>query len=346
MNGKYDIAIIGAGPAGSSAAIEAVRAGARVLLLEKSSFPRHKVCGEFLSPEVGGIVTELGCGHLLDRAVPLESAQVHTSSGRTLDFPLEPRAHSLSRFALDDGLAREACRLGVDFQPGTPVAEGDAIPAPIVILAWGRRIAENRPGAFFGFKAHFLGEYPRRVDLHFFHAGYVGISPVEDGRINVCALVEKRLVRSAEEITRLFLGDNPKQEWPFLFTGPLHPGWQNRDLLAGGAWAAGDAAAFLDPFTGDGISLAMRSGRLAARAAMECLNRSAAAGEIQARYVEALRRMCRRQFAAARLLRFGAHRAWIEAPVSWLLESAPRLRATLFRVTRGKLAGWEGFEPS
>jgi len=318
----YDVAIIGAGPAGSAAAIEAARAGARVLLLEKDTFPRHKVCGEFLSPEVAQVLGELGCSAILDAAVPMRLARVHTPSNHVLDFPLTPAGFSLSRRTFDDALVREAVRIGVTFQQAH-VTDPDSLPALAVIPAWGRKIRENLPGGFFGFKAHFRGEWPAQVDLHFFDGGYLGISPVEGGSINVCGLVEKRLIRDAESIARRFLGPGPQQEWPFLYTGPLHPGWQG-----GQGFAAGDAAAFLDPFTGDGISLALRSGRLAAGEALaEPLATSA--------YRRELKRMCRGQFAAAKVLRFGAHRAWIEAPVARLLQANPRLRRTLFEITRG-----------
>jgi flavin-dependent dehydrogenase len=196
-----------------------------------------------------------------------------------------------------------------------------------VIQASGRN---SRAGRWFGFKAHFLGHYPARVDLHFLPGGYLGVSPVENGRINVCALVEKRQVRQASAIVRGILGDAFPQEWPFLFTGPLDPGWRGFPGLS-----AGDAVAFLDPFTGDGISLALRSGRLAAQAALRML-----AGEnettVVGHYGEQLRRMYHHQFGVARVLRFGAHRAWLEAPVSRLLAASPALRRAVFQVTRGK----------
>ncbi|MGH9566287.1 MAG: FAD-dependent oxidoreductase, partial [Candidatus Angelobacter sp.] len=48
---EYDLIVVGGGPAGCACAITAARSGARVLLLEKETFPRHKVCGEFVSPE-------------------------------------------------------------------------------------------------------------------------------------------------------------------------------------------------------------------------------------------------------------------------------------------------------
>jgi flavin-dependent dehydrogenase len=199
-----------------------------------------------------------------------------------------------------------------------------------VIQASGRSARSGDAAQHFGFKAHFLGSYPARVDLHFLPGGYLGVSPVEDGRINVCALVEKGLVRQADAIVRGILGDQFPQEWPFIYTGPCNPGWRGMHGLE-----AGDAVAFLDPFTGDGISLALRSGRLAAAAARRMLAGESEATVI-ASYGEDLRRMYGHQFAAARLLRFGARRAWLETPVSRLLAASPALRRMVFRVTRGK----------
>jgi flavin-dependent dehydrogenase len=338
VSGVYDVAIIGAGPAGSAAAIELSRAGANVLLLEKAAFPRHKVCGEFLSPEVAGVLDELGCSKLLDSAPRMDVACVHTLSKQVLEFPLPSPAHGLSRRTLDDGLVRAACGHGATFSQKAEITacadgaltarDGRRFQARVVIQASGRSTNTGTTN-WFGFKAHFLGHYPACVDLHFIPGGYLGVSPVEDGRINVCALVEKRLVRQAHEIVRGILGDALPQEWPFLFTGPLDPGWRGLHGLT-----AGDAVAFLDPFTGDGISLALRSGRLAARAALRML-----AGEreatVVANYGQELQRMYRHQFGAARLLRFGAHRPWLEAPVSRLLAASPALRRAVFQVTRG-----------
>ncbi len=322
----YDVAVIGAGPAGSAAAIELARAGASVVLFEKSEFPRHKVCGEFLSPEVATVLDELGCGRLLDPAPRMNLACVHTRSGQFLDFPMDSPAFGLSRWALDSGLVRAAESQGATFVPKT---DGQQFDAPVVIDASGRK---SREGSTFGFKAHFLGDYPARVDLHFIDAGYFGVSPVENGRINVCGLIEKSQVRQASDILRATLKDAWPQEWPLIFTGPLDPGRRTIDHLQ-----AGDAAAFLDPFTGDGISLALRSGRLAAAAALRMLNGESEAAAL-VHYKKELRKMHSGQFSAAGLLRFGAHRTWLEAPVSRLLAASPALRRTVFRITRGKTA--------
>src|SRR5438132_2739293 len=95
----YDLIIIGAGPAGSSAAISAARCGARVLLLERGRFPRHKVCGEFVSAESLGLLTNLLDGHyatLLQNAVRISKARLFLD-GRTLQTAVHPPAASIAR---------------------------------------------------------------------------------------------------------------------------------------------------------------------------------------------------------------------------------------------------------
>lgn len=352
MSASFDVAIVGAGPAGCAAGIELARAGARVLLLEKSEFPRHKVCGEFLSPEVAAVLEELGCVALLDPAARLECGHVFTGSGFELRFPFPKPAYGLSRRMLDDGLARFACTLGVALEQKTEVSsvennivvsrDGRRFAARAVLLACGRHSllnpAPSGRRAFFGFKAHFRGPWPARLDLHFFPGGYLGVMPIEDGGINACALVEKHLLKDHDSLFRKVLGREIQMDGEVLFTGPLEPGW-SKGCKAGspGILAAGDAAVFVDPFTGDGISLALRSGQMAARHTLALLE-GADPRRVAVRYNKDLHQLCGRQMAASRVLRFGAVLPFLEAPVARLLAASPKLRNVVFRITRGSLA--------
>src|SRR5438445_3574993 len=93
----YDLIIIGAGPAGSSAAITAARSGARVLLLERGRFPRHKVCGEFVSAESLDLLSSLlhsHHAHLLTDAPRMPQLRVYLD-GRILRSLVEPPAASI-----------------------------------------------------------------------------------------------------------------------------------------------------------------------------------------------------------------------------------------------------------
>ena len=122
---QYDLIVAGAGPAGSACAITAARAGARVLLLEKERFPRHKVCGEFVSPESLALLQSL-----LPRSEPeilayasrpwITSARIFLDE-TPLTLPVSPPAQSIPRFELDAALFESARREGVQGREGATV---------------------------------------------------------------------------------------------------------------------------------------------------------------------------------------------------------------------------------
>lgn len=353
----WDIAIIGAGPAGCATAMELARAGATVGLLEKAAFPRDKLCGEFLSPEVAEILDELGLGRQFQalQPAPIERAVVVTPSGARLEFPFPAPAWGLSRLRLDHLLAEAAQQSGAQLLEKTEISgvhkghfgqsldarDGRRFHARAVLLAAGRHsllqpVRAPRFGsrAYFGFKAHYEGECDRRVELYFFDGGYCGLAPVEGGRVNVCCLLEKRLLRgnAAEQVlarvaplaTRLA---GLRRSEPFLHTGPVAMGWRRPPP---GLLPAGDAALFVDPFTGDGISLALQTGRLAAR---HLLGNGSCLPKLEEHYLKDLRRRFGRQLRAARLLRAAASRPWLERPLVRLFSSSA-LRRAAFLATR------------
>jgi len=387
----WDIAIIGAGPAGCAAAIELALAGARVGLLEKAAFPRDKLCGEFLSPEVAQILDELGLGRQFRalQPAPIERAVVVTPSGARLEFPFPAPAWGLSRLRLDHLLADATQQSGAQLLEKTEIAkvwdrhscavptlltrlpwslfhgeqatkqkmqgpsswngtclslearDGRQFGARAVLLAAGRhsllqpvRTPRFASRAYFGFKAHYEGECDGRVELYFFKGGYCGLAPVEGGRVNLCCLLEKRLLRGneAEQVlarvaplaTRLA---GLRRSEPFLHTGPVAMGWGRPPP---GMLPAGDAALFVDPFTGDGISLALQTGRLAAR---HLLGNAPRLAKYEEDYLKDLRRRFGRQLRAARLLRAAASRPWLERPLVRLFSSSA-LRRAAFLATR------------
>src|SRR6476660_4002997 len=119
----YDLIIIGGGPAGASAAISAAREGATVLLLDRGRFPRHKVCGEFVSAESLGLLKELlDSQHdaLIQDAVRIPHARIFLD-GRTLKAHVDPPAASIARFDLDAALWHSAVSTGVDARQQTMV---------------------------------------------------------------------------------------------------------------------------------------------------------------------------------------------------------------------------------
>jgi len=151
---EFDIAIVGAGPAGSSAAITAARSGARVALVEAGEFPRHKVCGEFASAESLGILRDLlrwvsDADRILGAAPVIDQVRLVLDQS-TVTARVAPPALSISRYDLDMLLWRAAQQAGVQARSSCEVravrgsgpfqldTSSGAIETSAVIIAAGR----------------------------------------------------------------------------------------------------------------------------------------------------------------------------------------------------------------
>src|ERR1019366_2101232 len=182
--------VVGGGPAGVMAALAAMRQGAPVRIFEKSAFPRHKVCGEFLSPAILPLLRRAGCGaaFLALRPAVLRSMRLYFGT-RVIRHPLPEPAYGLSRYELDRLLLEHAASAGAEV-----VREhwSAAAPEDNVILAGGRRSIAPAGDRLFGFKTHFSGPVNDNVELYFFRNCYVGISAIENGATNVCGLAPER----------------------------------------------------------------------------------------------------------------------------------------------------------
>jgi len=300
----FDLAVIGGGPAGSSAAITAARAGARVALLESRQFPRHKVCGEFVSAEALDVLARLlepassaaGSHHKLPTPPHLESL-LHGAPvmGRTrlwlghrmLQAAISPPAVSITRHQLDWTLWTAAQAAGVDCRDNCEVSavKGDSpfelrtaattITARALIIAagrWSQFLPDRTLPAgpkWIGLKGHFREPHPSlTTDLYFFRHGYCGVQPVSDDVVNACAMVRSDRASSLPEVFSLHPALRERSEaWqpviPTVTTAPLF--YRSPQPVRGNIAFAGDAAAFIDPFVGDGISIALRSGEAAAQ---------------------------------------------------------------------------------
>lgn len=235
MEPLRDVVVVGAGPAGSAAAAALAQQGWDVLLLERDEFPRHKVCGEFLSPEAQATLQALDLQDAVATTAPvlLTAATVTTQRGQTVEMALPGQAWGVSRFALDATLADAAQSKGVELWTGATVktftqsddhyvvhwqdrlqVEETPRPARVstraLMIACGRHSALGLPPystphtrpLFVGVKCHYAElAMPAQTELFFFPGGYAGVNPVEGGRVNLCLLLSypafKRAGRSA-----------------------------------------------------------------------------------------------------------------------------------------------------
>ena len=139
---RYDALIVGAGPAGTAAAITLARAGRDVLVLDKASFPRDKICGDGLTSLALGLLEELGLDPAsVDNWEWAQECSVRSPSGRTIRFPL-PRGQGhyaavAPRIDLDAAMVDLARKAGATVADGTPVASAAETPAAVELEATG-----------------------------------------------------------------------------------------------------------------------------------------------------------------------------------------------------------------
>ena len=226
----WDAIVIGAGPAGSVAARQIALAGPRVLLLDKKSFPRHKVCGACLNQSSVGVLDDIGLGAAVRELNAPQLTHFDLRSGsRRLSLSL-PSGLAVSRAALDQLLANEAVRAGAIFRDEVTAAVGDVeadrrivhvrcsdktdgvyLRAKVVLVADGlghpslsglqevteRQTSHSRMGAGCVLK-QFPDEYiAGTIHMAVGQGGYVGLVRVESGELNLAAAFDPAFVRES-----------------------------------------------------------------------------------------------------------------------------------------------------
>ena len=285
---EVDVAIVGAGPAGSTLAALLANRGLSVALADRDTFPRDKLCGEFLSYDALPIAGHLGVLAELDRrgAPRIETCRV-VGRRRTYEFALPQPARGVSRLLFDDLLFRTAIAAGAHDRSGETVSDLKALNARVVVGAWGRwgrfdtqlkrAFVRDRAHRNFGFKRHYSGPSPANtIELYAFHRGYLGVNAIEGGLTNICGLVhESRLaghrgrwdafveaIRGEERTLDALYARHPPAQEGFLSSEPVI--FRARSAVEEGVFMVGDASGIIDPLTGNGMAMAMQSALLAA----------------------------------------------------------------------------------
>lgn len=299
---KYEAVIVGAGLAGAAAAIHLSRAGKSVCLIEKSSAAHNKVCGEFLSHEAVSYLDELGLDIKTLGAVPINKMRL-VKGRHCVQAPLPFQAYSLSRYVLDETLIDLAKKSGVKVKRGVTITnmskskiwqvKGDNFTAHgnALFLATGKHDVKawQRPDGvkndYIGFKMHYdLNSAAYDVisghsDVIMFSGGYAGVQPIENGRANLCLVIEKNRFKALgldwDALLKVLMQDSPhtnfilrdaKPCWdkPLAIYG-IPYGFLNkpRQGLAADLYRLGDQMAVIPSFAGGGMAIALYTAKLA-----------------------------------------------------------------------------------
>ena len=291
---SVDVAIVGAGPAGSTLAAILAQRGLSIALIDRDQFPRDKLCGEFLSYDALPILNRLGVAF---DAPAIGRCRV-VARHRTYEFDFPAPARGVSRLLLDHLLFRTAVAAGAHAFAGWTTArldpltierdgEQQSIEAKVIVGAWGRwgrfdaqlgrRFMRDHSHRSFGFKRHYRATTSEPViDLYSFRGGYLGVSPIENAQTNICGLVHaSRLaglkgrwdafvetIRSEEpQLETLYASHQPAQDG-YLSSEPVI--FRARSAVEHGVFMIGDASGIVDPLTGNGMAMAIQSAAVAA----------------------------------------------------------------------------------
>lgn len=358
-----EVVVVGGGLAGSAAAIQLARAGRDVVVIERALQAQHKVCGEFLSREALNYLELLGLEAASLGAVPIGAVRLAGSAGLS-EAKLPFQALSLTRRRLDEELLQMAADAGARVLRGcrvrgleregsdwrAVVEGGEPVLAKAAFLATGKHDLRGRPrpkgkqSDLVAFKMYWrlaagqAAALEGHVELMLYRGGYAGLQPVEDGAANLCCLVQRK------ELQRLGGG------WEDLLAamqrqcGLLRERLQGAEVMlakplavsaipygyvrsaSDGVWSLGDQAAVIPSFTGDGMSIALHSGCLAAAMYLQ--------GESAEQFQEKLYRELSGQVALATLVSRGLVWAPSRGVLMAMASLRPRSLETVARRTR------------
>jgi flavin-dependent dehydrogenase len=390
---SFDVAIAGAGPAGTSAAIQLALMGARVLLIESKKFPRAKLCGEFISPECLTHFQRLGVADEMNSAggAAISKTVFYARRGQSVEMPSEwfkggTHALGLSRSTMDHKLLERAKSAGVvvledahaaglvwatgsnqerQLVQGLQVKMDETVQAfyaSVTVDATGRsrtlarqldpvtRAGKTKP-ALVAFKAHLEGArvVQGACEIYSYKRGYGGLSVIEGGLSNLCFITAARDVRryssDPETVMREVVMKNSRAAYTLATARVATPwlsvsleGFGRRTLSpAPGLLTIGDAASFIDPFTGSGMLMALESGQLVADVIGRHLSRldsDDAMGVIACEYEAEYSKTFRSRFGISALLRRAAFVPRLAEAVVLLCSTSSHLRRRMARATR------------
>jgi len=289
-----EITIVGGGLAGLSLGVCLRKQRIPVRLLESGVYPRHRVCGEFIAGVSEETLGCLGIDTFLEDAVRHEQMSWWMGDACALSEQTPSVALGISRYLLDQRLAEEFVRLGGTLELKSAVILEDARKEGWVWAAGKDKSATKSNKSWIGLKIHAVNVKAEDIEGLAMHSGqkgkkngYLGLCPIENGRVNCCGLFEVQseitpsqarkhwgkttaskkvamLMSYAEAcgMTALldWLGAHAFDDDSFSAIAGFNLGTQS----VGHPFCIGDAAYLIPPFTGNGMSMALESSRIAA----------------------------------------------------------------------------------
>ncbi|MEO6348944.1 MAG: NAD(P)/FAD-dependent oxidoreductase [Aquaticitalea sp.] len=367
----FDVLIIGGGLAGLSAAIHLRKHNFRVLVVEKNEYPKHKVCGEYISNEVLPYLNYLGVDVFALGAKQITKFEVSSAKSKRIKADLPLGGFGISRYALDYALYSTAKENGVlvvqdavmdvqflkdEFTVETK--ENRTYKSKIVVGAYGKRtnldVKLNRnfiknKSPYLAVKTHVKGNFPEDlVALHNFEGGYCGVSKVEDNSINLCYITDFEVFKKYKNIDEfqqnvLFKNTNLKNIFENstpVFESPLtisQISFDTKSSVENHIIMCGDSAGMIHPLCGNGMSMAIRSAQLASELIIEYLQKKITSRKsLEKSYKKAWGKAFKNRLSIGHMVANLFKNSKLAEISLWVLKKIPFLVPQIIKRTHGK----------
>ena len=366
-----DVIIIGGGLAGLCNAIHLSKFGKKVLLIEKNKYPKHKVCGEYISNEVMPYLKFLGINPFQFGAINITNFKLSTINNKVISAKLPLGGFGISRYQFDYILSEKAKENGViilqdqvvnvNFHEDTFYVEtkGNKIfNSKITIGAFGKRslldvkmerdfIKKKSP--YLGIKTHVKGNLEKNlVALHNFRGGYCGVSNVENNVINLCYITsyisfkkyksiedfQEQVVFKNQFLKEIFKTSTPVFEKPLTIS---QVSFETKKPIENHMIMCGDSAGMIHPLCGNGMSMAIQSAQIASKLILEYVNREIVSREeLEKRYIRQWNNQFKWRLKVGQFIAMLFRKDKIAEILLQVLKKTPFLLPIIIKHTHGK----------
>jgi len=275
---KRPIHIVGGGVGGLALGIRLRQLKVKTRISELGTYPRHRVCGEFISGRGVELLRKLGVYEAFLRSGGRVAKTMKFFGNRAMSpvIRMPQPAFCISRYAMDRIMSDQFKSMGGELCTGLRIASEKLLDEGTV-LANGRKPNTEKHATWTGYKFHIQGlKLEADLEMHFTELGYLGMCQVESGRVNVCGLMPSTLAS----------GLNLRSNWKGFLRVNLHPkkhqALESIEMIGGSTCCVsgisynasqlsktnsllrvGDRMSTIPPLTGNGMSLAIESSWLA-----------------------------------------------------------------------------------
>ncbi len=368
----YDVIIIGGGLAGLSSAIHLSKSDLSVLLIEKNTFPKHKVCGEYVSNEVLPYLEFLGLDVFELGAKKIKRLELSTVNSQLISAELPLGGFGISRFCLDHALSKKAVENGtqlltdqvedVQFEQDefSVITKGNRyFSSKLVIGAFGKRSNLDiklkrkfikRKSPYLAVKIHVKGTFPEDlVALHNFEGGYCGVSKVETNAINLCYITSYNAFKAhkgIEDFQNQVVFKNDYLKDIFNTTKPIFDqpltisqiSFEDKKPVENHIIMCGDTAALIHPLCGNGMGMAIKSAQMVSQLIIKWFNGTIHSRQaLEKEYLREWNATFKSRLKTGRIVASVFNRPKLSAFLLQILKWFPGLLPHIIKRTHGKV---------